>query len=133
MAQYKVTKWLDGPRHAIFHVYLIASGLGDLEDETLIDPATLVPECTRVAVEQVMFNLAGFDASLKFDSGLVTDEYVWVLPEGDGGKPIDFTPFGGFSDRSGLDGTGLLQINTNGFTEVGDQGSIILKVKKLYR
>lgn len=128
------TVLLDGPRHAIIHFYLKSDGLSpDLSKVALIDPNTdLSPPMSKdpaLIVEEIMYDFAGFDACIQFDSGLIEDNYIWVLPEG-ASAHVDFTPYGGFKDRSGLDGTGKLTISTFGLLSIGDQGSMIIKVRK---
>ena len=125
-----ITKLLDGHAHAIVHVYMRSDG-AELVQETLVDPAELVPACERLSVEEVLYDFAGFDARIEFGSGLVDQTLIWVLPEGSGSGYRDFRPLGSFADRSGLDGTGKLLITTTGFTAAEvDQGSLILKLRK---
>ena len=129
-----VTKLLEGPRHVILHAYLKSDGVSeDLTKFTLIDPNSddlAVPKGSTPSfvVEEIVYDFAGFDASMQFDSGLINDNYIWVLPEGSSER-VDFRPFGGFKDRSGLDGTGKLTITTFGLLSVGDQGSLIIKLR----
>ena len=130
----QMTKLLDGPRHAIVHVYLRSDGLSDdLKRFVIIDPTDDLEPAKEskpgLVIEQIVYDFAGFDASLKFDTGLVEDNYIWVLPEGASAK-VDFREFGGFKDRSGLDGTGRLVIDTFGLLSIGDQGSMLLKIRK---
>ncbi len=129
-----VTKVMDGPRHVVLHVYFKSDGLSnDLNKHVLIDPHSddlQYPRNKKPAfvVEQILYDLAGFDASLQFDSGLINDNYIWVLPEGSR-TSIDFRDFGGFADRSGKDGTGKLTISTFGLLSIGDQGSMLIKLR----
>lgn len=118
----------------ILHVYFKSDGISsDLKRFTLIDPHSddlfkSMDSKPAFAVEEIVYDFAGFDASLQFDSGLINDNYIWVLPEGSSEK-VDFRPFGGFADRSGVDGTGKLTITTFGLLSIGDQGSMILKLR----
>lgn len=126
-----ITPLLDGPRHVIIQVYLANDGYsGELSNEVLykICPET-DPTVSRLTVEEVLFHFAGFDAKLTFDTGQVDKSVIWVLPEG-AANHVDFRPFGGFKDRSGLDGTGTLLISTNGFTNNNAQGSVLIKLRK---
>ena len=129
-----VTKLLEGPRHVILHAYIKSDGISDdLDKFTLIDPNSddlAVPKGSRPSfvVEEIVYDFAGFDASMQFDSGLINDNYIWVLPEGSSER-VDFRPFGGFKDRSGLDGSGKLTITTFGLLSIGDQGSLIIKLR----
>ena len=129
-----VTKLLEGPRHVVLHVYFKSDGISsDLNKVTLIDPHSddLIKPLLKgpgLVVEEIVYDFAGFDASLQFDSGLINDNYIWVLPEGSSER-VDFRPFGGFKDRSGKDGTGKLTITTFGLLSIGDQGSMIVKLR----
>ena len=129
-----VTKLLEGPRHVILHLYFKSDGIsGDLNKFVLIDPHSddLIKQLDSkpsFVVEEIVYDFAGFDASLQFDSGLINDNYIWVLPEGSSER-VDFRPFGGFKDRSGTDGSGKLTITTFGLLSIGDQGSMILKLR----
>ena len=129
-----VTKMLDGPRHVVLHVYLKSDGISsDLKRVVLIDPHSddiFKPRDSKpsFAVEEIVYDFAGFDASIQYDSGLINDNYIWVLPEGSSER-VDFKPFGGFADRSGLDGSGKLMITTFGLLSIGDQGSMILRLR----
>ena len=129
-----VTKLLDGARSAVFHIYIKSDGLtGELTDQVLIDPATdLNPVLNAVpslTIDQLWYDLSGFDARLEFDY-LVEDTAVWTLSAGNG-VHMDFSQFGGLKDRSNiLDGTGKLMITTNGLLSAGDNGTIIIKVRK---
>ena len=123
---------LDGPRHTIAQIFLQSDGSGqELNNFVLLDPVEDfgLKSTQRFTVEEILFNLAGFDAMVSFDTGLVDKNMIWVLPEG-ASNFVDFRPFGGFKDRSALDGTGKLLISTLGFTSVNSFGSLLLKVRK---
>lgn len=125
-----ITTLLDSDGHVILHAYMRSNG-SELEQAELVDPATMTPPCDHLSVEEVLYDFAGFDARIEFGSGLVEQTMIWVLPEGSGSGYRNFKPFGGFTDRSGLDGTGKLLITTTGFTAADvDQGSLIIKLKK---
>ena len=129
----EVTKLLEGPRHVILQAYIEHDGFSqELKDFVLYDGNTETDQkkvTVRLTVEEILFHFAGFDATLSFDSGLVDKKNIWVLPEG-AANHVDFRPFGGFKDRSELDGTGILLINTNGFTDSNAKGSLIIKLRK---
>lgn len=123
---------LDGPRHTIVQIFLRSDGSGqELSDYVLIDPVTDfgLLRTQRFSIDEILFNLAGFDAMLSFDTGLLTKNMIWVLPEG-ASNYVDFRPFGGFKDRSEREGTGKLLISTLGFTSVNAFGSLVLKIRK---
>jgi hypothetical protein len=129
-----ITKLLDGPRSAVFHVFIQSDGAsGDLTDQVLIDPATSFDPAQApvpgITIEELWYDLSGFAAVLEFDY-LLQDTPVWVLSEGHGDH-MDFMCFGGLKDRSpALDGTGKLTITTNGLNTAGDRGSLVIKVRK---
>lgn len=127
-----VNTMLEGPRHVILHVYMKSDGVSpELTDYVLIDPASDLGLAAGpvLTIEEVLFSFAGFDASIEFDNGLVEDSMIWVLPEGND-RPVDFVRYGGFKDQGGPDATGKLQITTTGFRDAGDQGSLIIKIRK---
>ena len=125
------TVLLDGSKRTIVHFYFRSDGISsDLENSVLVDPLDFGLTSTAcLTVEELTYDFAGFDAVISFDSGLVENNQIWVLPEGSRGSK-DFRPEGGFKDRSGPDGTGKLLISTTGLTSVGDHGSLVLHIKK---
>lgn len=127
-----VTKILEGKKEAYFHVYLLSDGAaGELSDQVLIDPAVdfspALTAGTRITLMEMWGHLVGFDARLEFDA--TADTTAWVL-NSQCFDHIDFSPFGGISDRSGAGATGKLQITTSGFTAATDQGTLIIRVRK---
>ena len=122
-----ITKILDGSRSAVFHISL--SGNADLNDEVLIDPAVdfgMEPG-PSLTVEQIWYDLIGFDARLEFDY-LLSDTPIWTMSGGQYAH-VDFCHFGGLKDRSDMDGRGKIKITTSGLA-IGDYGTIIIKVRK---
>lgn len=127
-----VTKLLDGPRHAIFHVYLKCDGLtGELADQIIIDPANLSPSQkpnSRFRLDKIWWDLNGFGVRFEFNN--IPDTPIWTCAP-NCGPYIDFTEaLGGLPDKSGLDGSAALQISTYGFDNAIKQGSLIIKIKK---
>lgn len=122
---------VDGPRNVVLSVYLKSDGAsGDLNGEVLLAPADVgLNSDARFRISYLMYNFAGFAGVLEFDTGLITPDFKWVLPEGVG-HPLDFGCFSNLIDTSGLDGTGELLLSTNGFTQTTDQGSILLLIIK---
>jgi hypothetical protein len=131
MAQISVTTLNDGPRNAIVHVSIQGDGSGELVDSVLIDPAELnppLPPVPALHISKLWYALVGFDAKLEFDY-LTSDTPVWAMPAAEG-VCFDFDSFGGLTDRSlELDGSGKLQLTTQGLTADGF-GSIVLWVRK---
>ena len=126
-----ITKILPGNYRSQFHIFIESDGAsGELTDSVLIDPVADLglTSSARLSIEMVTYNFSGFDARIEFDTGLVADKIIWVLPEGSDNE-IDFNPWGGLKDQSGVDGTGKIQITTNGFTAAGDQGSMLIIVR----
>lgn len=127
-----ITTLVDGPRNAVFHVYMESDGVsGELVDLVIADPTTLYPTGKArpsFTIEEVWHSFAGFDAKLEFDS--VSDTPVWVLSQQTGNIQC-FNKFGGLKDRSNaLDGSGKLLLTTSGFTAAGDMGSLVVQVRK---
>ena len=127
----KITNILPGNHRSQYHIFLKSDGAsGELTDQVLIDPVTDlgIPASSKIVIERITYNLAGFDARLEFDNGLVDDNMIWVLPES-GDNDLDFNSWGGLKDFPGLDGSGAIQITTNGFGDAGDQGSLLIMVR----
>lgn len=125
-----ITKILGGPTLFVYHVFIKSDGsAGELEKQVLIDPVDLgLSSDERFVVEEIVYGFTGFNAIVEFDAGLVESKMIWVLPEGTFSH--DFRPFSGLKDRSGLDGTGKLTLTTVGLDYTGDQGSMLIKVKR---
>ena len=127
----EVTKLLDGPRHLIYHVYLASDGASsDLDSYTLIDPANeSMGDESQFTIEDVTWGFNGFSANLHFEL-LVDDTLIWVLPPS-AGNYVDFKKYGGLKDRgNSADATGKVLLSTTGFVDLGDEGSMIIKVRK---
>lgn len=126
-----ITTLLDGPKHAIVHVYLKCDGLeGEVVDHLIFDPATLFPPQNPVpkfVIEQIWHDLSGFGVRLEYNS--IPDTPIWTCGEGESCH-MDFREFGGLKDRSGLDGSGGLQITTFGFDNAIKQGTMVVKIRK---
>lgn len=123
---------LNGDRFAILAVYLRSDGAsGELANETLIDPvADLGMKAgERLRLNRVTHSFAGFDAVLSFGSGGVDPNWQWVLTSATN-QPFDFGEYGNLIDDSSMDGNGKLTISTTGFTAAGDQGSLLIRVRK---
>lgn len=127
----KVTQLLDGPRNATIHVSIVGDATGELVDAVLIDPADLTPPLPPVPALRIyglVYDLTGFDAKLEYDY-LASDTPVWTIT-GDGAGQLDFSAFGGLTDRSPeLDGSGKLLLTTSGLM-AGGFGSMVITVKK---
>ena len=127
-----VTKLLDGPRNVIHHVYIKSDGTsGDLDSVVIVDPVVLGMTGEAVfTLDDVTWGFNGFSASLMFDVFPGDDTLIWVLPV-NAGNYVDFKKYGGLRDRSNsLDGTGKLLLSTTGLQDVGDEGSLVIKLRK---
>jgi len=127
----EVTNILPGTHRSQFHVYLLSDGAsGELTDEVLIDPVADLglSSDARPVIEMITYNFSSFDGRVEFDSGLVDDYMIWALPQGSGNH-IDFNMWGGLKDKSGLDGTGKIQLSTTGFGVAGAEGSMLIMVR----
>lgn len=132
MAQLVVTKILDGPRNAVFHIFIRGDGGGDLVDEIIIDPSssfeTPLPAVPCLKISKLWYDLTGFDAWLEFDY-MFSDTPIWTL-NSNGAATLDFEWFGGLTDRSNeLDGSGQLKLSTNGLA-VGSIGTAVILIRK---
>lgn len=118
---------IDGPRQAVIHVHLLSDGAaGELADEVLVDVSTLSPAPSKVTVEQIWWDIAGFDIFLEFDA--TADTALWKLGAGEGFQ--DFRSFGGIKDNTGAGSTGDIVATTDGFTAATDEGTLIITVRK---
>lgn len=129
----RITKLLEGPKTAVFHVFLQSDGSsGELTDSVLIDPTTsfspALPATNAMTIEEIWYQLDGFAALLEFDA--TTDVGVVTLSSAPGDSHFDFRSFGGIKDFAGSAATGKLQVTTNGFTAATDNGFIIIQVRK---
>ena len=133
---FAVTKLVEGPRSAYFHVYMRSDGSsGDLENKVVVDPmvdfAPGVGPGMRMSFRKIWYGLAGFDLIFKFDS--LVDVPIWVVPAGTNTQELCLDEFGGLQDRSGIDATGKLLVSTTGMTTTADQGSFVIKVNKTFK
>jgi hypothetical protein len=117
----------DAEKRAVIHVHLMSDGAsGELTDEVLVDVSTLTPVPSKVTVEQIWWDQVGFDLKLEFDA--TTDTVLWKLGAGEGFQ--DFRSFGGVKDNSGAGSTGDIVGTTTGFAAAGDEGTMIIVVRK---
>ena len=127
----KVKKLVSGSRNVLLSVFLKSDGVtGELNEEVILDPVEDLGLTTkaRLTLQRIEYNIAGFDAIIEFDSGSVDDNFKWVMSEG-ANAPVDFRPWSGLVDDSGMDGNGKLKISTVGFTSSTDMGSILISLR----
>ena len=126
----EITDIFKGDRYAVFHVHLKSDGVSaELSDEVIIDPVEDfgLGSDTRFAIEHITSSLTGFTAVIEFDTGLVTDKTPWLLTPDVGFS--DFRHFSALKDKSGIDGTGKIQITTTDFSGSGE-GTFVIKIRK---
>jgi hypothetical protein len=118
---------MDSAKRATIQIHLASDGAaGELTDEVLVDVSTLSPAPSKVTVEQIWWDLVAFDLRLEFDAS--TDTILWKLGAGEGYQ--DFRSFGGIKDNTGSGSTGDIMGTTNGFTAAGDEGTLLIVVRK---
>jgi len=128
-----VTKLMDGPRNAVFHVYIKSDGVsGDLVDYVLVDPAVdfnpAYPAKPTLVLQKLQYDVTDFNGILSFQE-LVNNTPLWTLSGH--GHTMDFSDVGGLKDQSSqLDGTGKLLLSTVGFTTLNEQGTFLLWLTK---
>ena len=123
-----ITTTLNGSRFKVIELYLIGDAGGDLTDEVISDPSADGDIAnTKYSIENVQFSLHGFAANLEFDY-LATDSPKVMMPM-DISDHLCFEHTGGLIDRSGVDGTGKLLLNTTGLV-AGSQGHLVIKLRK---
>lgn len=126
-----ITKILPGSHRSQFHIYLKSDGgSGELTDYVIVDPVVDLglKSSARLAIEMITYSFAGFDARVEFDTGLVGDKMIWLLPQS-ADNHVSFKEWGGLKDLSGLDGTGKIQLSTNGFASANSEGSMLIMVR----
>lgn len=130
MAQIAISKLLDGPRNAVFHIAISGDGSGDLSDEVIIDPVTsFVPPLKAVpslTIDRLQYDFTGFDAWLEFDY-LASDVPAWSMSGGEY-HDVDLSQWGGIRDGSPSGGLGKIKLSTSGLTD--GHGVLIVKVRK---
>lgn len=126
-----ITKINEGPKRAVFHIFMNADGTGELQDEIVIDPDVdfiqPAPKPYALTLMKVWYSHAIFDVTITFDG--VDQSPAWVTtPSTDTYTCFEY--FGGIKARSIEQPTGKIMISTNGFTTPGSVGVLILEVKK---
>ena len=130
-----VTNMIDGPKKALFHVYLESDGVeSELSNRVLLDSKTdfvnsdeSSNNIVRMSILQVWYSFSWFDGLLKFDD--IEPYPSWALTR-DATGYHDLRYFGGLKDRGTVDGQGKLLLSTNGFSTPGSIGTMVIEVKK---
>lgn len=128
-----VNRLHDGAANLVLHVFMEQDGAlgGELDNHVLIDPVDYgLPKSPSLKLEQAWHSLVWFDLTLKF-GGLVPRP-IWTFAR-DQNALVDFCKIGGLSDRGNpppSEDNGKVLISTNGFDQIGSQGSLVLAFRK---
>ena len=130
--QLSTIKLVEGSRNFIFHIYLENDGSeGELINKVIIDPLIdfepIGSGNGQYKITQIWSSLVWFDALLSFDA--LDKQPSWVISR-DAENYVDFRYFGGLKDKSSAERTGQVLLSTNGFSEPGSRGTIIIEMKK---
>jgi hypothetical protein len=136
------TVLVDSQRHFVLHFWFQSDGSGDLVNEVVIDPvvdfqnSTFQPMAVSLGIDELWWDSASifgasFSGTLSFEAP--TQQFIWSLGANPGDTHLCFETFGGIKDKTGIDGTGKILINTKGLVDLSAQGSLILSVKKYSR
>jgi len=121
----------DGQKNLIVQVDIIGDGSGDESATLLIDVSTYGDlhgvTCSGVVLEKLQSTLEGFTARLLWDA--TTDVSAVFL--GQGPTKLCWEAEGGRTNNAGTGKTGDLLITTTNLGS-GDQGTLILEMRKLY-
>ena len=122
-----------GAANLVLHVFLEQDGAmgGELENHVLIDPVDYgLPKFPSLRLDGAWHSLVSFDLTLKF-GGLVPRP-IWTFSRESSGH-VDFCDIGGLSDRGDpppSEDNGKVLISTNGFDQLGSQGTLVLAFRK---
>lgn len=123
-----IRKLNDGDKYAVLHIYVASDGAaGELADQVVVDASGLHGAPTKLTIVEAWWSLNGFSGRLEFDA--TADSPALVLFPSDNGH-LSFEEFGGIPDPGASGATGDITLTTSGFTASGDEGVIILKVRK---
>ena len=122
---------MDGPKSALLYIYMQSDGVeGELSNFVLVDPKTdfvQSPIKVQMSITQIWHSFSWFDGMITFDDTVPYPS--WVLTR-DTVNYQDFRYFGGLKDRSSIDSTGKVLLSTNGFSNAGSVGTMVLEIRK---
>lgn len=135
MAQVTTRKVVEGLNNLVLYVFLESDGVsGELDNYVLLAPSDVDPPLKNTKptfrIMRVWYQMVWFDIVLKY--GGIAPRPVLALAR-DADTYADFRSFGGVSDwgtSPPSDQDGKLLISTNGFSQAGSQGSLILELRK---
>ena len=135
MPQVTVTKMVEGAASLIVRVDLLNNdGSGELANYVILSPSDCDPtrpnNKPNFRVTQLWWGLSWFDVTFNF--GSLQPQQIWTITR-DTDNHVDFRSFGGITDtrtNPPSDEDGKILINTNGFNQLGAQGSFIMELRK---
>lgn len=136
MAQVTTIKVAEGSSNIVIRVNLLSDGSGELVNVPILAPLDLSPSRpnNRPAfnIRQAWYAMVWFDFTLS--AGTLFPATLWTFAR-DCDSHIDFRSFGGLVDQNVYitpppDDNGILTITTNGFGQLGSQGTLVLDIQK---
>lgn len=134
--QINIIKVSEADQALVLRINMLSDGSGELTNEPILSPSDLVPprpnNKATFRIQQVWYSLVWFDAT--FGAGTLQPAVLWTLAR-DCDSHTDFRSFGGLLDQGVYpappgDDNGVLTISTNGFGQLGSQGTIVLSLIK---
>ena len=136
MAQVTTIKVVEGNAHLVLRVNLVSDGSGELVNYPILLPSELNPPRPNnkpaFRIMQAWYGLVWFDVTMY--TGTLIPVTLWTFAR-DCDSHIDFRSFGGVIDQNVYtvppsDDNGILNITTNGFSQLNSQGTIVLELRK---
>ena len=136
MAQVVVTKVTEADSHLVVRGDMLSDGTGELQNYIFLSPSDLNPARKNnkptFRIMQAWYGLVWFDVSIS--AGTLQPVPLWTFPR-DHGPHVDFRSFGGVIDTGvyedpAIDDSGKLCMTTNGFAQLGSQGSLVIELRK---
>ena len=137
MAQVTTVKVVEGESYLTVRLNLLSDGSGELVNFPFLYPSDLVPALPNNAptfrILELWYGTVWFDFTLSV--GTLQPAVLWTVAR-DCDSHNSFRCFGGIPDQNvyaapPVDDNGALLISTNGFTQAGSQGTIVLSLGKL--
>lgn len=136
MAQITIVKVAEGSSNVVIRVNMLSDGSGELVNYPIFAPADLYPPRANnrptFNLRQAWYGMVWYDVTIF--AGLLQPVQMWTFAR-DCDSHIDFRSFGGILDQNVYvvppdDDNGILNITTNGFAQLGSQGTLILDLQK---
>lgn len=136
MAQVTTIKVVEGEAWMTLRVNLLSDGSGELVNYPILTPQECIPYMAAgkptFRIMQAWYAMVWFDFTIS--AGTLVPVPLWTFAR-DCDSHIDFRSFGGIFDQNvytspPTDDSGTLVISTNGFTQAGSQGTLVLSIGK---